>query len=117
MGVPWGGEGSGTRAVLGRVWFKDLGLKRLSRKTWVVVKIRVPFGGTLNNGCRIILGTQKGTIILTTTHMVRGVIRARLQFFWNLGLRAQLVLGFERAAPTTSAQQATKANPSEEEKA
>ena len=27
-----------------------------------------PFLGTLNNRCRIILGTQKGTIILTTTH-------------------------------------------------
>ena len=30
---------------------------------------RGPFLGTLNNRCRIILGTQKGTIILTTTHM------------------------------------------------
>ena len=28
-----------------------------------------PFLGTLNNRCRIILGAQKGTIILTTTHM------------------------------------------------
>ena len=28
-----------------------------------------PFWGTLNNRCRIILGTQKGTIILRTTHM------------------------------------------------
>ena len=27
-----------------------------------------PFLGTLNNRCRIIIGTQKGTIILTTTH-------------------------------------------------
>ena len=25
--------------------------------------------GTLNNRCRIVIGTQKGTIILTTTHM------------------------------------------------
>ena len=25
--------------------------------------------GTLNNRCRIIIGTQKGTIILTTTHV------------------------------------------------
>ena len=35
---------------------------------WVVVKIM----GTLNNRCRIIIGiigTQKGTIILTTTHL------------------------------------------------
>ena len=28
------------------------------------------FLGTLNNRCRITIGTQKGTIILTTTHMV-----------------------------------------------
>ena len=28
-----------------------------------------PFLGTLNIRCRIIIGTQKGTIILTTTHM------------------------------------------------
>ena len=28
-----------------------------------------PFLGTLNISCRIIIGTQKGTIILTTTHM------------------------------------------------
>ena len=27
------------------------------------------FLGTLNKRCRIILGTQKGTIILTTTHI------------------------------------------------
>ena len=25
--------------------------------------------GTLNSRCRIIIGTQKGTLILTTTHM------------------------------------------------
>ena len=29
---------------------------------------RGPLLGTLNNRCRSILGTQKGTIILTTTH-------------------------------------------------
>ena len=29
-----------------------------------------PFWGTLNDRCRIIIGTQKGTIILTTTYMV-----------------------------------------------
>ena len=28
-----------------------------------------PFLGTLNNRCRTIIGTQKGTLILTTTHM------------------------------------------------
>ena len=28
-----------------------------------------PFLGTLNIRCRIIIGTQKGTIILTSTHM------------------------------------------------
>ena len=29
-----------------------------------------PFLGTLNNRCRTILGTPKGTIILTTTHVL-----------------------------------------------
>ena len=28
-----------------------------------------PFWGTLNSRCRIIIGIQKGTIILTTTHI------------------------------------------------
>ena len=28
-----------------------------------------PFLGTLNNRCRIIIGTQKGTLILTTTYV------------------------------------------------
>ena len=28
-----------------------------------------PFLGTLNNRCRAIIGSQKGTIFLTTTHM------------------------------------------------
>ena len=28
-----------------------------------------PFLGTRNNRCGIIIGTQKGTIILTTTHI------------------------------------------------
>ena len=36
---------------------------------WVVVKIRVPILGTLKNRCRIKLRTQKGTLILTTTHI------------------------------------------------
>ena len=31
-----------------------------------------PFLGTLNNRCRNILRTQKGTIILTTTHIHKG---------------------------------------------
>ena len=31
-----------------------------------------PFLGTLNIRCRILIGTPKGTIILTTTHIVVG---------------------------------------------
>ena len=38
----------------------------------VVVKIVVPFLGTLNIRCRIIIGIQKGTIILTTAHVDTG---------------------------------------------
>ena len=41
---------------------------------WVVVKIMVPFLGTLNIRCRIIIGTQKGTIILTTTQIPKRCI-------------------------------------------
>ena len=36
---------------------------------WVVVKIMVPFWGTLNIRCRIIIGIPQGTIILTTTQV------------------------------------------------
>ena len=36
---------------------------------WVVVKTMGRCLGTLNIRCRIILRTQKGTIILTTTHV------------------------------------------------
>ena len=32
--------------------------------------LSVPFLGTLNKGCRIIIGIQKRTTILTTIHMV-----------------------------------------------
>ena len=47
---------------------------------WVVVKIRVPFWGTLNNRCRIILGTQQGTLILTTTHIEKYPYRLYFDF-------------------------------------
>ena len=33
-----------------------------------------PFLGTLNNRCRIIIGTEKGTLILTTTHIFAEVV-------------------------------------------
>ena len=36
-----------------------------------------PFWGTVNNRCRIIKGTQKGTIILTTTHLQTPPCRSR----------------------------------------
>ena len=46
---------------------------QLGNYTWVVVRIRVPFGvPELVSRCRIILGIQKGTVILTTTHMSEG---------------------------------------------
>ena len=54
------------------------GLYRDYRVIWVVVKIMVPFWGTLNVRGRSIIGIQKGTIILTTTHIgddiIKGVI-------------------------------------------
>ena len=54
-----------------------------------------PFLGTLNMRCRIIVGTPKGTIILTTTHTYRVDIglyiyiyieelyRGLLGFYWD----------------------------------
>ena len=42
-----------------------------------------PFLGTLNNRCRIIIGTQKGTIILTITQV--------LNLLWPSALRCCLV--------------------------
>ena len=38
-----------------------------------------PFLGTLNNRCRIIIGAQKGTLILTTTHVSLQVPWFRVQ--------------------------------------
>ena len=47
-----------------------------------------PFLGTLNNRCRTIIGTQKGAIMLTTTHMVplKGALKgfSRLFTIWAL---------------------------------
>ena len=43
--------------------------------TWVVVKIMGPLLGTVNIRCRIIIGIQKGPIILTTTHIAGCVLR------------------------------------------
>ena len=38
-----------------------------------------PFWGTLNFRCRIIIGIQKGTIMLTTTHIyVRMYLKLRV---------------------------------------
>ena len=45
-----------------------------------------PFLGTLNIRCRIIIGTQKGTIILRTTHIFSGLITIKTR---GLGLRVQ----------------------------
>ena len=40
--------------------------------TWVVVKTIIPFWGPLDTRCRVMLRTQKGTSILTTTHIASG---------------------------------------------
>ena len=37
---------------------------------WVDVKTIIPFLGTLNTRCRTIIRIHKGTIILTTAHMI-----------------------------------------------
>ena len=50
-------------------------------------KIRVPFLGTLHIRCRTILRTQKGTIILTTTHIAVFTLRRQKESwaFWGRG--------------------------------
>ena len=69
--------------VLGEVGIVPLSESPLiPHNMWVVVKIMAPFLGTLNMTCRIIIRTQKGTLILTTTHVWR----------WNPG-PFQQVLG------------------------
>ena len=52
-------------------------LFRAFRVIWVVSKLGSLLG-TLNSRCRIILRTQKGTIILTTTHIQVGYPKPRL---------------------------------------
>ena len=60
-----------------------------------------PFLGTLNIRCRTIMGTQKGTIILTTTHVGFRVVRFQVYrlkaFFFGFGfvvvVHAQLGTG------------------------
>ena len=56
----------------------------------VVVKIMGPFVGTLNINSRVIIGTQKGTIILTTTHLsfhgLGPLLGASTCGFWCIGL-------------------------------
>ena len=47
-----------------------------------------PFLGTLNIRCRIILGTQKGTLILTTTHIAPSQTFGRVQKVHGLGSKA-----------------------------
>ena len=43
---------------------------------WVVVKIMALFGSLLNYGAPNIQGTQKGVVMLTTTHMLFTCTRA-----------------------------------------
>ena len=84
-----------------------------------------PFLGTLNIRCRIILGTQKGTIILTTTHLEAGAAMRqtmwqtaseysassrRFERLWLIGeevlqAEAEEPSGGKRALPTRQARQ------------
>ena len=63
---------------------------------WVVVKIMIPWLGTLNIRCRIIISIQKGTIILTTTHVLARVGQQKTDLlgdhpaFQGLGFRVIL---------------------------
>ena len=65
------------------VWFIRLFMYVvLQTSSWVVVKIMAQFLGTLDIRCRTIIGIQKGTIILTTTHLYMS--RDCPKLFWRL---------------------------------
>ena len=57
----------------------------MQKKMWLVVKIWVPFWGTLHIRCRIILGIQQRTIILPTTHVGYNIISGMLFLVWGFG--------------------------------
>ena len=58
-----------------------------------------PFLGTLNSKCRIIVGTQKGTIILTSTHVaLLHVVRGRLL---HRAIQNDHMLHFRSPCPST----------------
>ena len=76
LGLYWGYIGDNGQENGGNVGVKY-------RVVWVVVKIVIPFWGTLNVRCRMIIGIQKGTIILTTT----------LVFFWAVEASRTIGLG------------------------
>ena len=56
--------------------------------TWVNMggcqKLRSLFGGNLNMRCRIVIGIQKGTIILTTAHMICNEMQHNT-ILWGMG--------------------------------
>ena len=60
-----------------------------------------PYLGTLNIRCRIIIGTQRGTIILTSTHMANfpGCLASRDEL---QRLKRLCLLGFHLAVITTT---------------
>ena len=58
-----------TRVILG-LYLGSMGITEKKMETTILGLYMYPispFLGTLNSRCRIIMGTQKGTIILTTT--------------------------------------------------
>ena len=73
--VAWGFEGLGLWAswVEAEGWDYDNG-KENGNYYMGGCQNYGPFLGTLYIRCRIIIGTQKGTIILTTTHIIIGYV-------------------------------------------
>ena len=68
------GSDSGFRALSLGLGFRFYGSPRVPVSLWYMGGCQNygPFWGTLNDSCRIIIGTQKGTIMLTTTHILIG---------------------------------------------
>ena len=66
---------------------------------WVVVKIRVPFWGTLNARCRIIIGTQRGTNNFDNHPCMR--VLGLLASAHRVGLKAGTAISSVRASSRT----------------
>ena len=67
-----------------------IGRRQCKQKAMVTITLDMgscqnygPFLGTLHNRCRILIGTPKGTIILTTTHICKRIYITHVHINWS----------------------------------